>query len=315
MIKRIYSNAFKKDINKLDDNFKVSILTGGLKSAVYLIEDSDFQVVLKFSNDKGNLLSLDANSFWWEANVLKNFDHEDTCIPYLYYYDSSCELSDEEYLFMSYLDGENYTHIKEKFTKEEQNHIEYVIGVISKKICSHIKEKFFLPSNPSKQFESNYDFTSYLFNSLFQDAKKYELDISEIQNEIQSLLSKYRDVFDYNLKICCVPTDLWDGNVIIKNKDVVGVVDVGDFYYCDELMTFKFHPMDGDISDSFLQGFGKETFSEEELIRMKFYRIFTLLKTAISCKANNYGYFDWLYNNMNSLIDALKDKKVYKKER
>ena len=80
-------------------------------------------------------------------------------------------------------------------------------------------------------------------------------------------------------------------------------------------MTFKFHPMDGDISDSFLQGFGKETFSEEELIRMKFYRIFTLLKTAISCKANNYGYFDWLYNNMNSLIDDLKDKKIYKKEK
>ena len=104
-------------------------------------------------------------------------------------------------------------------------------------------------------------------------------------------------------------------NVIIKNKDGVGVVDVGDFYYCDELMTFKFHPMDGDISDSFLQGFGKETFSEEELIRMKFYRIFTLLKTVISCKANNYGYFDWLYNNMNSLIDDLKDKKVYKKEK
>ena len=187
MIKRIYSNAFKKNINELDDNFKVSILTGGLKSAVYLIEDSDFQVVLKFSNDNGNLLSLDANSFWWEANVLKNFDHEDTCIPYLYYYDSSCELSDEEYLFMSYLDGENYTHIKEKFTKEEQNHIEYVIGVISKKICSHIKEKFFLPSNPSKQFESNYDFTSYLFNSLFQDAKKYELDILSLQQKVDTL--------------------------------------------------------------------------------------------------------------------------------
>lgn len=305
MIKKIYSKAFNQDINNLDDSFQVSILTGGLKSAVYLIEYNKSKVVLKFSNDNSNLLSLDKDILWWEAEILKYFENKSKFFPHFYYFDSSHELLEESYLFMSYIKGDNYATLKSNFSDKDKKNIEYNIGKIAKEICSVKVQKFFLPTNPFEKFKSNYEFVTFLFNSLFHDAVKNNLDIESLQKKIQKLLIDYQAAFDYNLNICCVPTDLWDGNVIIENKKISGIVDVGDFYFCDELMTFYFHSMDGVLSSDFLNGFGKTGFSNEEIIRMHFYRLYTLLKTAIECKANNYGYYDWLYNDMYAILDKL----------
>ena len=91
----------------------------------------------------------------------------------------------------------------------------------------------------------------------------------------------------------------------ITNGKIVGIVDFSDLYYCDELLTFYFHTIDGVISEKFLKGFNNKKLSNDENIRIEIYRMYVILKMIVDCKLKQYGRFDWMYRNLNQRINNL----------
>lgn len=303
-IKNMYKKAFKKD----SDNIAVVKLSGGMKNAVYLVDDDGKKVVLKIApNDESKMIYADRNIIWWETKMLKKMENIEIPSPKLLYYDDSLEICNVPYFFMSFLDGKNYYEIKDELSDKEKSVIEYKLGILSKKICNIKSDSFFLPSYPNMKFNDNYEFVYNLFNLLLCNARNEKLDLGEkIYNAIENILYLSHDELKNISNLCLTHTDIWDGNILVKDGEISGIVDFSDLYYCDELMTFYFHTIDGKNSKHFLSGFDKKELSNDEKIRIEIYRMYVILKMIVDCKLKGYGRFDWMYDNLNTRINYLK---------
>lgn len=297
---------YKKVFNHAN-NIQITRLSGGMKNAVYLINENRENVVLKIApKDETKMISADRNILWWENEMLKLMETIKFPSPKSLYYDDSCNLCESPYLFMSYIPGVNYLDNKDGLDKSVVNDIEYEIGVLSSKISSITKNAFFLPSSPNKTFNDNYEFVTYLFELLLGDALSSNLDLGENNyNIIREILVNYKKSLNNISKLSLTHTDIWDGNILINNNKISGIVDFSDLYYCDELMCFYFHTIDGKISKKFIRGYGKCNLNKDELFRIEIYRMYVILKMIVDCKLKNYGRFDWMYDNLDTRIKLL----------
>lgn len=304
LITKMYEKAFNKENAYLN----ISKLSGGLKNAVYLIDDGLMKFVLKIaSNNEATMIYVDRNTFWWEAKMLKLMEKVDIPSPKLLYYDDSLTLCNSPYIFMTYIDGENYLECKKLLNKEKKRDIEYQIGLYSYEITKIKMQNFYLPSFPQKKFNSNYEFITFLFEKLMKNGLKNHCKVViEHKNEILNILKKYKNELNDNVNIRLCHTDIWDGNILIKNGKVIGIVDFSDLYVCDELMTFYFHTIDGVTSKSFLKGYNQIELNTSEKIRIEIYRMYVILKMIVDCCLKKYGDFDWMYKNLNDRITNLK---------
>ena len=302
-IKRMYMNAFHKP----SDNIIITKLSGGLKNSVYLIDDMGTKVVLKVSPiDESKMISVDREILWWEARMLDKMSSIWIPAPKLLYYDDSLNYCSSPYIFMTYIDGQNYLECKDGLEQSIINNIEFELGILSSKICDIKGEKYFLPSNPYKNFKNNYGFIGYLFEMLLNDAVMINLDLNkDVYNNIRNILVVFKNSLNNVSNLCLCHTDIWDGNILIKNGKVAGIVDFSDLYYCDELLTLYFHTIDGVISENFLRGFNNKKLSNDENIRIEIYRMYVILKMIVDCKLKQYGRFDWMYQNLNQRINNL----------
>lgn len=305
-IKSIYENTFKKS----NTDIIVTKLSGGMKNAVYLIEDNGEKIVLKIGPQNDDMMiSADQNIMWWEAKMLEFFESIDIPTPKLLYFDSNNELCQSPCIFMSYISGKNFLKEKENLSENEISYIEYQLGVFSSKICSIKSKEFFLPSQPNNKFSNNYDFITNIFKLLLNDAKKNDVDLGqEGYKKILRIIEANRNSINNIRNLCLCHTDMWDGNVLIENGEVVGLIDLADLYFCDELMTFYFHTIDGKTSESFLNGFNIKELNRDEKIRIEIYRMYVILKMIVDCKIKKYGKFDWMYDNLDSRVRALQKK-------
>lgn len=303
-IKRMYQKSF----NKLADNINISKLSGGLKNAVYLIEDGNEKVVLKISSvGEGKTITADKDILWWEYKMLERMGVINFPAPRPLYFDDSCTICNSPYIFMSYIEGENYLKVKDSLTEEERSNIEYELGELSSEICSIGASDFYLPSFPNQKFENNYEFVMFLFNLLLTDARKYEVPLSEeVYDTINNLLEEKQESLNNITNLCLTHTDIWDGNILVSNGKVSGVVDFADLYCCDELMTFYFHTIDGITSEFFLKGFNKDL-NYDEKVRIEIYRMYVILKMIVDCQIKKYGKFDWMYENLFQRIDSINE--------
>lgn len=305
-IKEIYEKSFKK----VNTNITVKKLSGGMKNAVYLIEDNDEKIVLKIgSQNETVIISVDKAIMWWEARMLEFFESIDVPTPKLLHFDNNNELCQSPCIFMSYISGKNFSKEKENLSDEEISSIEYQLGIFNSRICSVKSKKFFLPSQPDKKFSDNYDFVLNLFILLLEDAQKNNVDLGqEGYEQILDILKVQRNSINNIKNLCLCHTDIWDGNVLVEEGQVVGIIDLADLYFCDELMTFYFHTIDGKTSEKFLNGFNIKALNCDEKIRIEIYRMYVILKMIVDCKIKNYGKFDWMYDNLNSRVRILQKK-------
>lgn len=302
---------FEQSFNQSSENIVISKLSGGMKNAVYLIEKDNFKTVLKVApKDESKMITVDRNIIWWEAQMLKLMNEITFPSPKLFHYDDSCEICESPYMFMSYIDGVDFLSVKKQLTEIEIANIEYELGTLSAKICSIENNDFYLPSHPQKKFDNNYDFVKNLFEALLEDAKLKQLDLGEaIYKKIMDIIESKKESLNNITKICLSHTDIWDGNVLIKNGKVTGIVDFSDLYYCDELLTFYFHTIDGKTSEEFLKGFNNKKLNSDEKARIEIYRMYVILKMIVDCKLKEYGRFDWMYENLNDRINILQKVK------
>ena len=306
IIKKIYENYFHKS----PDNIIITSLTGGTKSAVYLLQDDENKTVLKISTkQQDKLLSFEKDTIWWESEMLKLMESENIPTPSLFKYDDSCEICDSPYILMSYIEGRTLEECKKNLSENEINDIEYQIGQVCSNICRIKENDFYLPSRPENKYNNNFEFVLDLFDMILEDAKTKNINIGIISyDEIIQLVKKYEGILININNLCLVHSDIWDGNIIIKDGKVSGIVDFADIYFCDELMTFYFHTIKSETSKKFLEGFGKKDLSFEENIRISIYKLLVLLKMYVESNYKHFKNNEWILNKIYNEISILQDK-------
>ena len=305
----IIRKIYEKNFNKSAEGIIITSLTGGTKSAVYLIQDCEEKIVLKISTKKQDkLLSMEKNTIWWESKMLKLMELKNIPAPRLFKYDDSCEVCDSPYILMSYIEGQTFEKCKKNLLEKEINDIEYEIGQICSNICEIKGTDCYLPSKPESRYNNNFEFILDLFNMLLEDANTNNINIGTLSyDEILQLITKYEETLININNLCLVHSDIWNGNIIIKNGKISGIVDFADLYFCDELMTFYFHTIKPETSKKFLEGFGKEKLTFEENIRISIYRLLVLLKMQIESNYKHFKNNDWILDKIYSEISKLQD--------
>ena len=303
VIKSMYYEAFHKKLK----NIGIQKLSGGLKNRVYLLDDGKNKLVLKVEpiNDKF-INPLDKNTIGWEAKVLQELEDLDIKIPRVLFYSDGIKEYPYPFLIMNYLEGNNYLNCKDNLSKEAKNELSFAIGEITKKICSNKKDYYFLPASPDISFPNNYEFIFYLFNSLLKIYKKHNINIDGITKEdiLNLIKSKKKELNKVkNISICNI--DLWDGNILVKDGKISGIVDFNDTFYCDELMSFYFHLTDKKYDEYFLLGYGKKEMKSDEKVRIEIYRLYVFLKMIIDSEIRNYGRFSKVYTNFIKVYNKL----------
>lgn len=307
LIKRMTERAF----GKMPTSFTVTELSGGLCSAVYLIEADGEKIVLKVASDSEiKVMRHEKMYVPAEAMIMKKLNEEtEIPMPRLLSYDDSCELCDVPYFFMTFLNGKPL-NMAENVTEEQYHSIKEQLGKITHRIYELEAPYFGIPLIPESRCESNAEFVYLLFEWLLMDAYEKDIEIPGISaNELLSLVRKHEKSLNTAISPRLIHTDTWNGNIMVENGKFTGLVDYAAVLYGDPLMSHDFHDF-GDLVDPFfLKGCGKSDFTTDEKIRIQIYRIWQRLGMVVERGYREYedtDMYSWVLGEFVKEVDHLK---------
>lgn len=105
---------------------------------------------------------------------------------------------------------------------------------------------------------------------------------------MMDMLEKCRIALDEVKQPVYIHTDTWDGNLMVENGKLEGLIDYAAVLYGDPLMNHDFHDFSPVPNKHFCRGFGKESFTANEEIRLLIYRIWQRLGMIVERGFRNY---------------------------
>lgn len=300
-IEKMYRGAFSDS-----GEIKISALSGGFCSSVYLIESGKNKVVLKVGTENSVKVMWHETAYIaTEAQMLKLIGGKtDIAMPELLFYDESGEICDVPYFFMSLIDGKPLNDT-EGITAEQYADIKYEVGRLTRKITDIPARRFGIPNITDSFCDRNSDFVILLFEKLLADLEEKGGALKSISHdELMKLIGKFRAQLDTADKPCLIHTDTWNGNVMVKDGEFSGIIDFAAILYGDPLMSHDFHDF-GEINADFLRGYGKTEFDNDELIRIQIYKIWQRLGMIVE-----KVYREYEDKNLYSWVDGEFDKEV-----
>lgn len=307
LIRRMTERA----LGKMPNNFMAAELSGGLCSAVYLIEADGEKIVLKIASDSEvKVMRHEKMYVPAEAMIMKKLNEEtEIPMPRLLFYDDSCEICDVPYFFMTFLRGKPL-NMAESVTEEQYHLIKKQLGKITRQIYELEAPYFGIPFIPESRCESNAEFVCLLFEWLLLDAREKNIEIPEISaDELLALIRKHEKALNTSVSPRLIHTDTWNGNVMVENGELTGLVDYAAVLYGDPLMSHDFHDFGDSPDPYFLKGCGKSEFTNDEKIRIYIYRIWQRLGMVVERGYREYedkNMYSWVLGEFIKEINHLK---------
>ena len=245
----------------------------GLINPVFVING---KYVLRINTKEG---SVSKQKLEKEAYLYALFSKSDIPTPKCIAYDCSGEIIKEDYLLISYIEGETLTDAFKKANNETKYYLAYQLGEIAKKIhsvdISEISSRSDLFGN-----KENWNKTSELeFTEYFDLVKKKRLLSEKVVEDIETLSKEFISLGSLSEKVTLIHGDFSCNNFQVRNGEIVGVFDLeiaklGDPYYDLQKLPINFQLGDGFDKDAFLNGYGQHVMTKEEKIRLKRYALF-----------------------------------------
>lgn len=304
-IEKMYRRAFSDS-----GEIKISALSGGFCSSVYLIDSGKNKVVLKVGT-KSNVKVMWHETAYiaTEAQMLKLIGGKtDIAMPEMLFYDESRKVCDVPYFFMSFIDGKPLNDT-EGLTAEQYGNIKYEVGRLTRQITDIPAQRFGIPNIAESFCDKNSDFVILLFEKLLEDLEQKGGKLKSISHaELMKIIGKFRTQLDTADKPCLIHTDTWNGNVMVKNGEFSGIIDFAAILYGDPLMSHDFHDF-GEINADFLKGYGKTDFSNDELIRIQIYKVWQRLGMIVEKVYREYedkNLYSWVDGEFEKEVEILK---------
>ncbi len=217
-------------------------------------------------------------------------------------YDCTGTICDGDYFFMEKLPGTNYSFIKDTLPEETKRNIARETGRISGQLCSITNPQFgFL--GDAKRYDSLSDFVSTMLRNLISDGRKKNVDLSCDTDRLLAEFEKEKHIFDEVRFATLVHWDMWDGNIFVEDGHVSGIIDWERAMWGEALMDDRFRKHN--LNRDFLEGFGKQEFTESELMRLRWYDIIlymTMMVEVFYREFEDKGQYYWACEQLLSVI-------------
>lgn len=292
-------------------SFLAKPLDGGFCNAVYLITANDKEMVLKIApHENIEMLSDEKNLLLNEAQMLTFINQKLSIpIPRVILHDTSCTICEAPYLFITKINGISYDKVIQDLSEQERAQVKHRVGEITSKINTIQHTQFGRPQLPDSFTSSNSEFMLGVFRMLLDDGLAKNLDIPYVSyDELWNLILANQEAFDDCKHPCLIHNDIWDGNIMIHNNMLSGIIDFERCLWGDYLLEDDFSGY-GEIDQNFLGGYGKNTFTKMELRRISLYRVWRRLAMTIETPYRQFtdeGRFNWVTGELRSEIENLR---------
>lgn len=244
----------------------------GLINPVFVINS---KFVLRI-NTKGDFESK--HKFEKEAFLYTLLSKSDIPTPKYIAHDNSGEIIKEDYLLISYIEGETLTEAFKKADKETKYHLTYQLGEIAKKIHSIDISEISSRNDLFGNKESWNKITESEFTEYFDLVKEKRLLSKKVIEDVEVASKEFMSLGDLFEKVTLIHGDFSCNNFQVRDGEIVGVFDfemakLGDPYYDLQKFLINFQLGDGFDKDAFLDGYGQRLMTEEEKIRLKRYAL------------------------------------------
>jgi aminoglycoside phosphotransferase (APT) family kinase protein len=270
----ISEEAVKKILQKynLGQFSALGEIKTGLINPVFVVNG---EYVLRINTKED---SESKQKFKKEAFLYDLLSKSDIPVPECIAYDDSGEVIKDDYLLISYIEGETLTEAFKKANNEIRYHLAHQLGQIAKKIhsvdigeISTRSDLFGRRGDWNKTAEL--EFTEYL-----DLIKKKQILSEKTVADIETVSKEFVSLGDLSNTITLIHGDFSCNNFQVRNGEIVGVFDfemakLGDPYYDLQKLPINFQLGDEFDKDAFLDGYGQRVMTKEEKIRLKRYAL------------------------------------------
>ncbi|MCB2210430.1 aminoglycoside phosphotransferase family protein [bacterium] len=282
-------------------NFAGATLAAG-EDAVRELEEGWFNAVydIRLSDGRSVILKIappgDAEVMTYEQNIMLTevetmrlaAQNPAILVPKIYAYDASCELCDSDYFFMEKLRGENLANVRASYSPEEQIQIDHSIGAIVREINNLRGTYFGYEGNSSLRAETWREAFIKIVDSILADGEQkgaeYGFDVQGIRDLIQQHAGALEAVTTPRL----VHWDAWDLNFFVEAGRITGLLDFERALWGDPLMEAHFRVLSWDGVTDVMRGYGKDSFTHDEMTRCQLYTLHLGLVMKTECYYRNY---------------------------
>lgn len=270
----------------------ISELKEGWFNAAYNVRLSDGrEVIVKIAPPKGaEVLSYEKDIMATEVAAMRLVRQNPAIpVPEIYYYDTTLDLCDSQYFFMEKLTGENYHHIKKSLAPEMAAQIDRQIGEIIRAINGYTGVYFGLDGNSDLRASTWKEAFLKLCEAALEDGRVKNAEYGFPVDEIRAAIHKHAASLEPVTTPVMVHWDLWDLNIFVKDGRITGVLDFERVMWAEPLMEAQFRALDWGGGSESMVGYGKTTFTPEEIQRCKLYTFYLGLVMKTECYYRNYG--------------------------
>ena len=246
-------------------------LTEGYCNAAYRLHLADGRCciikIAPFGDE--NLLSYEKEMMKSEVYAMR-LAQEYGGIPVakVYAADGQCTVCDSPFFIMECLPGESLAKIKGELSPKILQNIYTDLGKILKRLHQIPAEQFGLLSG---LFCSQSWFSTFIqmMEALLKNAQALEISIGMDPARILAYLRTRETVFSEVDIPHLIHWDTWDGNLLIQNNKISGIIDWERALWGDILMEYNFRSFAWNTD--FLQGYGIQQLSARQEERISWY--------------------------------------------
>jgi aminoglycoside phosphotransferase (APT) family kinase protein len=239
----------------------VKELGGGLCNNTYLIRINDMQpVVLRVAPRSAHQLRAEQSLMRNEMASLPFLAPIAPLVPRILMADFTHQIIERDYMFQTFMEGEQWEQIKNEFTSEEKMVLWRQLGAITKKIHSVQGNTF---GKFGRQFSSWSQAVTHWLTIIMRELEDAHLDVTDIR-AILDMAQAHNLLLDEITRPHFLHGDLWLVNILVKcdagEPKIVAVLDSDGASWGDPMADwtmFLLHINAGTESDAFWETYGE----------------------------------------------------------
>ena len=166
-------------------------------------------------------------------------------------------------------------------SQEQKDRVNHQIGEYNAVINGVKGRSFGYYGQPKRQGVNWYKVFRGMIFDAYYDAQKKSIEIKVSKERLLKLLLRDRAEIELVKQPVLVHWDLWAGNIFVCEDKVTGLIDFERCLWADKLMEVGFRTYGDGPERAFLNGYGVEVLSQEELIRAAWYDIYLFLVMSL----------------------------------
>jgi aminoglycoside phosphotransferase (APT) family kinase protein len=233
-------------------------------------------------------------------------------VPAVDFADQSHELCDADYFFMSYIDADNLNVIRHALSRAELDAYDEALGATTREL-NRIRGAAFGPLAGPGENSWRAAFLQML-EELLGDGERRGVSLGYGYDVVREVVAAHADSLDEVTEPRFVEWDLWPGNCMVRDGEIVAIVDHERAFYGDPLMEFGFTASElsafGD-SAAFIRGYGHEPSTSSQRVRRRLYNLHLVLVQIIETNFRAYigtEQYDWARERLRETMAMLGER-------